>query len=327
MPKLKRPFQPRSHLPCSSLPRSILLLLAPLLLHAAAARPLGPYTTPTAVFLGTDGATYVRLCFLVNVTLPPHMFPFYDDLVRNSGCDTNHYEVELDELVTQLSEETPPEHWHTPSGFLIHAMRAGSTAAANMVGASPDAIVFKEPQAMTDALMLANPIHDSVNPKPSEPPKGERAQREQEQRRQSTRRQSQLCLRAIVQLFFRASASQRLYIFQGQSNARDRAAATALVFKLSSAGTASEGSLSVLRSSFPLVPFAYLVRDPAASVASLLVADTPVRVGRTCPTREHPSCAVKIARQPCYSFWRLIPGAMALADGTRALECMMAPAC
>ena len=63
--------------------------------------------------------------------------------VRSSGCDTNHFELELSELATQLSAETPPEHWHTPAGFLIHAMRAGSTAAANMVGASPDVVVLK----------------------------------------------------------------------------------------------------------------------------------------------------------------------------------------
>ena len=96
------------------------------------------------------------------MTLPPHVFPFYDDLVRSSGCETNNYEVELGELVTQLSAETPPEHWHTPAGFLIHAMRAGSTAAANMVGASPDVVVLKEPKAMTDALMLADSIHDAT---------------------------------------------------------------------------------------------------------------------------------------------------------------------
>ena len=53
------------------------------------------------------------------------------------------------------------------------------------------------------------------------------------------------------------------------AEARQRAGRTAIVFKLASAGTAHATQLELLRHAFPDVPFAYLVRDPVASVASL----------------------------------------------------------
>ena len=112
------------------------------------------------------------------------MFPFYNELVAMSGCDedgaTRTYE--LIELCDKLMSETPEERWHQPAGFMIHAMRVGSTAAANMVGAHSDAIVFKEPTALTDILLwFSGNLRSQHRP---------------------SRRQARQALRAVVHIFF-----------------------------------------------------------------------------------------------------------------------------
>ena len=192
------------------------------------------------VVLHDDGRAFVSTCG-INLTLAPTIFPFFDDLAKATGCDGRNVEdFELHALAAMLRSELDEERWARPSGFIIHAMRVGSTAAANMVGGHPDVVVLKEASALTSVLLW--PLHD-----------------------EATKRLATLALRVVAQLFFRAAASQRQKDF-----GRARAAQTALVFKLASSSTASALQLSVLRDAFPDVPFAYLIRDPATSVASLL---------------------------------------------------------
>jgi hypothetical protein len=216
---------------------------------------VGAFSSPSAVhFIGNNA--HVTLCGL-NLTVPPTTFPFFDDLVKASAChkESNAGSVELAQLATKITAETPEEGWHRPAGFIIHAMRVGSTAVANMVGAHPDAVVVKEARALTDVLLWADA-----------------APRTRQQRQHAI-----LALRAVVHLFFRSAASQRLSLYtqRGASDAIERAGATRLVFKLSSASTASTPQLKLLRAAFPEVScvrtrLRLLSPAPPLSSASLL---------------------------------------------------------
>jgi hypothetical protein len=210
--------------------------------------PLPPYSIPIHASM-ESGFT---LCRTVNLTIPPAHFPFHTDLITATGCDGPGISstIGLSEIASTLERETREEYWHSPVGFIIHAMRVGSTAAANMFGAHEDVVVLKETSAISDILLW---------PAEAIPGRQEYVTR---------------ALRAAVHLFFRSAASQRLSLLMSRGVSQDaatrRAAATCLVFKLASASTASAAQLHLLRAAFPDTPFAYLVRDPVASVASLL---------------------------------------------------------
>ena len=248
----------------------------------AAPKQLPAYSTPVSVQFERNGpGAAVSLCSLVNLTIPPTLIPFYSNLLED-GCTGGSSELNLATLADLLARETPEERWHRPSGFIVHAMRTGSTAAANMVGAHPDVIVLKEPEAWTDVLMAEEEAaaavaaaagaadddddDDDAAAGAVPPPRLRKAQR----------RTRELALRTIAQLFFRAAASQRLNVLPGTiESAHAQAQRTTLVVKLASAGTATPASLRLLRDAFPDVPFAYMIRDPATSVASLLAPSKP----------------------------------------------------
>ena len=218
---------------------------------------LPTFASPISTSL-ENGVARVTICKSINLTMAPTDFPFFDDLIPSSSCDVNTHHVELSRLVSMLVNETPEVHWIQPAGFLIHAMRVGSTAAANMAGAPSNAVVIKEPSVITEILSWHGGWQG-----------GESRQR---------RRQQQVAvqaLRAIAHLFFRSAASQRLTEWANRGlytrqDAQQRAGRTQVVFKLASSGTATAAQLRLLRAAFPDVPFAYVVRDPKASVASLV---------------------------------------------------------
>ena len=254
------------------------------------------FASPTGVSFADGGNAFVTLCHTVNLTNAMTDVPFYDELVRLSGCsiDGNSQTMALTELEAAMESETAKEAWHWPSGIIIHAMRVGSTAAANMVGAHPEVVVVKESGVLTDVLTW--PVLGTVR-----------------QRRQ----QQQLAVRALrvsAQLFFRSAASQQLGVRlnAGDSfeDARARASQTRIVFKMSSAGTASSAQLGLLREAFPDAPFAYLVREPVASVASL--------IGHSQPSHE-------LLDTPCLRWrgrpaWAQLPTLLARANTTDPLS-------
>ena len=85
----------------------------------------------------------MTVCSSINQTIPPVLFPFYDDKLKLSRCDElgNSQTVELAQVAAMLSRETPEDRWYQPVGLIIHVARVGSTVVANMVGAHPDVVV------------------------------------------------------------------------------------------------------------------------------------------------------------------------------------------
>lgn len=284
------------------------MMVAQLLLVLAVraeSTPLSPFMSPTRV-TRTGSTAFVKACPNVNLTLVPTVFAFHDEGVEQMNCDDGHsVELELLQLANLLQQETPADYWHLPTGFIVHAARVGSTAAANMVGAHKDVVVLKEAGAVTDILMWALPSLSGRR----------RQRREQQQLRQLAVR----ALQVVVQLFFRSSASQRLSEFSRNSvpNANELAGRTRLVFKLASAGSASAEQLSLLRAAFPDAPIGYMVRDPVASVASLLAA---------------PQQAHEMLTSPCLR-WRgrlaraQLPVTLQLANATDPLKLTMEQYC
>ena len=65
--------------------------------------------------------------------------------------------------------------------------------------------------------------------------------------------------------------------------ARARASAQRIIVKLSSAASAAPASLALLRVAFPDVPFAYVVREPPAILASLLNGANRVKLLQEVP--------------------------------------------
>ena len=132
--------------------------------------PLSPFAVPIRTIETPSDGAVVELCNTVNLTATPTNFPFFDNLIDVSGCRLSGTEVHgipLTELVNNLARETPTEYWAAPAGLIVHGMRTGSTALANMVGSHPDVIVLKEPAALTDVLLAALPLEPDgpVSPK------------------------------------------------------------------------------------------------------------------------------------------------------------------
>jgi hypothetical protein len=246
----------------------LLLMLVPLLgLRVDDGGPVPPYGVPLRIHATREGPM-VEICSTVNLTAAPTLAPFFDNLVEYSGCKQAGADargISLDVLVAKLAQETPTELWATPAGLIVHAMRSGSTAMANMVGSHPNVVVLKEPQAITDVLLAAMPSGDDVA-----------GTDDGGALRGRTSEQQMMALKALTQLFFRSAASQRLSTALRRGFSRNaaqvHAADTKIVIKLATAGTAFHSSLALLRAAFPTTPVVYLVREPVASLASLLAA-------------------------------------------------------
>ena len=270
-----------------------------LLLDFATAQPrtvqaknVNGFATPLSIQRDDQGAVHVSLCSRVNLTLSAPSAAFFGDLVGQSGCNMENatQKMELSQLAAEMREETDEEVWRQPGGFMIHAIRVGSTAAANMAGGHPDAVILKEPSAFAEVLLWFKGTQEE-----------QQQQQQQQQRHPPRRREAILALRLVAHLFFRAAASQRLSLLlqDGIPDARDRAGQTSIIVKLASSGTVSSSQLALLREAFPNVPFAYLIREPAASLASLTLSPSSSVI------------AASVLDSPCLR-WRGLPAAQQL---------------
>jgi hypothetical protein len=102
----------------------------------------------------------VTMCALdwVSYRASPSVLPFYDDLVKASGCEVGSEDERGRPFVTTLgaleaahllsgctgagTEKSDCE----PSGVLFHQTRVGSTLLANMIGSMSHTLMFSEPQ-------------------------------------------------------------------------------------------------------------------------------------------------------------------------------------
>ena len=130
----------------------------PTSLHLIQPESLPLNLAPVRVLATAEGPVLTFCSSAVLVGQPTELVPFYDNLLAASGCyerPENVLAIKVDELLPLLEEETPRERWTNASdGFIVHAMRVGSTAVANLLGGHPKVVALKEPGALSDLLDL-----------------------------------------------------------------------------------------------------------------------------------------------------------------------------
>ncbi|KAL1526232.1 hypothetical protein AB1Y20_014955 [Prymnesium parvum] len=232
---------------------------------------LPPNMVPMRLLSSSEGPV---LTFCLNALLfsqPVELAPFFDNLLAASGCheEARTLAIKLDDLLRLLSFETPENRWPLAvDGFLVHAMRVGSTAAANLIGAHDDVAMLKEPAVLADVLDVHGVRGSSHAIPEAHPLHGRRFS------------EVPAACRAVMQLFRRAAEWQAQLSGSLVAGAgwHPEPSRLKLLVKLPTAGTAAPLSLSLLRAAFPRAPFAYMIRDPSATLASLLAPASRVEL-------------------------------------------------
>lgn len=233
-------------------------------LEVAEPGALPPFATPIQLIV-TRGGPIVKFCDVNLMRDVLASTAFFHDLTASCVTAAGStwppqpgatYAIPLSHVARLIErDETRADRWAASlGGIVVHAARVGSTAVANMIGEHPDTAVLKEPGAITDVLLAAESTDPSARLSSSD---------------------ARRALRLICHIFFRSAASQRMSaLVRGDAMNREAAAElasrTRVILKLATAGTASPRSLALLRAAFPTTPFAYLVRSPVETVASLL---------------------------------------------------------
>jgi hypothetical protein len=89
----------------------------------------------------------------------PHLYPMFRDLVELSGCrGDNRRRERMSVLLKEIADKegTPGGRVLTPTGFVFHESRVGSTLIANTLASDPWALVFSESAPMSNAILLCD---------------------------------------------------------------------------------------------------------------------------------------------------------------------------
>ena len=78
----------------------------------------------------------------------PYDFPKFKDIVTTSKCNEN---TQRKQKLSMLLQEAPQTRI-TPTAFVFHESRVGSTLVSNMLAANPRSLVFSESKPPVDAL-------------------------------------------------------------------------------------------------------------------------------------------------------------------------------
>ena len=176
--------------------------------------------------------------------------PFHSNLIAASGCDDEGRRVSMrlvDELIPAIAYpmgSIKSAHWSgLPRGVVLHIARCGSTAIANTLGATPDAISLSEPEFVNEAFDLR-------------------------QFNVISREELVLLLRVLAQLT--SGGAREIALLAGGNLFSEN---SRLVLKLSSNTPlflTKEEPLALLREAWPDAKWAFVVRDPAAVVTAQL---------------------------------------------------------
>lgn len=119
--------------------------------------PLPDYSkefwTPIDIDLSSASDPVLTLCRLnfKKYSAAPHDTPMFKNLVSASSCDALHKKsARLSELKQQMEDRG--EKPLTPTGFVFHEGRVGSTLVANLLGSNPYAMVFSESDPPVNVL-------------------------------------------------------------------------------------------------------------------------------------------------------------------------------
>lgn len=182
--------------------------------------------TPLRLLPSPEGPI-LTFCTAIPLTGPPELAPFFDGLRDASPCPSPPLAVRLNEALDLLASEGPtPPPSSLIDGFVIHAMRVGSTAVSNLLGSHPSCVVLKEPEVWADLLDLHG-ISSRDAPVPSlHPLRGEGWGRVEES------------LRGVAQLFRRSVEEQMRREARGRGGWREgmQGSRLKIVVKLSTAG-------------------------------------------------------------------------------------------
>lgn len=107
------------------------------------------FWSPIDVDFGNDNDPIISLCKLnfKNYSRSPHLFPMSPILEKNSSCsDERLIKERLSLLWSEVESQkgTPKGRVLTPSGFIFHESRSGSTLVSNILGTDPWSLVFSE---------------------------------------------------------------------------------------------------------------------------------------------------------------------------------------
>ena len=86
----------------------------------------------------------------------PHNYPKYRDVMSASGCgmDSNSKKERMSVLLQEntIDVSTSNTIQLTPTAFIFHESRVGSTLVSNMLAVDPRALVYSECRPPVDAL-------------------------------------------------------------------------------------------------------------------------------------------------------------------------------
>lgn len=110
--------------------------------------------TPISVSGDPRKGITVELCKLNHKAYfeAPHLYPMFKDLVKLSDCYGSNKRTGMLHELLQEARTSAKMKVMTPSGFVFHESRVGSTLAANLLGSDPLSLVFSESGPPTYAI-------------------------------------------------------------------------------------------------------------------------------------------------------------------------------
>ena len=114
----------------------------------------------TPIDLDVSSDSFVVLCRLdyKKYWENPHSYPMFRDLVAMSGCHgKNRRRERMSVLLKEIEKErqagSPKGRVVSPTGFVFHESRVGSTLVANLLASDPWTLVFSESAPMANAIL------------------------------------------------------------------------------------------------------------------------------------------------------------------------------